>query len=62
MSETKKNRGGRPPVNATPVTVRVPPELLAALDRFISEHHPEMSRPEAIRECIRWWTAQKGVG
>lgn len=52
----------RPPVTGTLVGVRLQPDMLGILDRFIAEHHPEMSRPEAIRECIRRWTAQKGVG
>lgn len=56
---TKKKR---PPQTGTLVGVRLQPDELAVLDRFIAENHPEMSRPEAIRECIRWWTAHKGVG
>ena len=54
MSDTSKNKGGRPRVDATPITVRVPPHLLAALDAWIIENqylHPEkrLTRPEAIR-------------
>lgn len=52
MSETKKNLGGRPPVNATPVTVRVPPDMLAKLDEFCDRNNPRPSRPEAIRQII----------
>jgi len=41
---------GRPVVGATPVTVRVPPDQLTAIDAWISEHAPEIvSRPEALR-------------
>lgn len=51
MSESKK-RIGRPPVNATPVTVRIPPDLLAWLDAERAKLDPEPSRPEFIRQLI----------
>lgn len=41
---------GRPRVDAAPVNVRVPPDLLADLDTWIAEQpDPKPSRPEAIR-------------
>jgi hypothetical protein len=50
---TKKS-GGRPRVDATPVMVRIPPEQLKRLDRWISSHKGEdMSRPEAIRRLLQ---------
>lgn len=52
MSETPKNRGGRPRVDATPVTVRIPPVLLAELDEWRAEQHPIPTRPEAIRYIV----------
>jgi hypothetical protein len=58
---TRKKRG-RPKIGSAQVQVRMPPDELAILDRFIAENHPEMTRPEAIRECIRQWSAMKGVG
>ena len=49
-SETTKRRGGRPAVNATPLTVRVPPGELARLDAWIAAQPvPRPSRPEALR-------------
>jgi len=51
MAETK-NRGGRPRIDATPVTVRVPPKLLAALDAFIADEPSAPTRPEAIRSLM----------
>lgn len=53
MSKTEKNKGGRPRVNATPVTVRIPPDLLADLDAYRVTLPGEPSRPEAIREIVR---------
>jgi len=52
MSETKKNRGGRPRVDAIPITVRVPPSLLAALDKFLADQK-SASRPDAIRTLLQ---------
>ncbi|CAO4184893.1 CopG family transcriptional regulator [Methylorubrum populi] len=53
MSETGKNKGGRPRVDATPVTVRVPPAQLAPLDAWIAaQPDPKPSRPEAIRKLL----------
>lgn len=51
MSESKK-RMGRPPVNATPVTVRMPPDLLSWIDTERAKIAPPPSRPEMIRLII----------
>ena len=51
MSESKKKMG-RPPVNATPVTVRLHPDLLAWVDAERAKLSPEPSRPEFIRQVI----------
>lgn len=51
MSETK-NRGGRPRVDATPITVRLPPDLLHKLDTIRARRVPPPSRQEAVREMI----------
>lgn len=39
----------------TKVAVSLPPELTAALDRYIREEEPKMSRPEALRHAFRDW-------
>lgn len=47
-----RKKTGRPPVNAVPLSVRVPPDLLTAIDTFISEradYGESLSRPEAVR-------------
>lgn len=36
------------------------PELLGALDRFIQEQHPEMSRYEALKLAFRDWAVEHG--
>jgi len=49
IPSAKKSRG-RPKVDAVPVNVRVPPDLVADLDRWISDQpEPKPSRPEALR-------------
>lgn len=37
------------------VAVRLPPDLLAALDRYIKEEEPKMTRAEALRHAFRDW-------
>ena len=52
MSETGKSKGGRPAVNATPLTVRMPPDQLAGLDALRQQMSPVPSRPEIIRQIV----------
>lgn len=52
MPQPEKKRMGRPPVNATPVTVRIPPALLAWLDAERAKLKPEPTRPEFIRQAL----------
>lgn len=59
---SRKKPGPKPTGVGTLIGVRLQPNQLAILDRFIAEHHPDMTRPEAVRECIRRWTSQMGVG
>ena len=48
-----KPRRGRPATHAVPVMVRLHPDQLAALDKFIARHpEPRPSRPEAIRQVL----------
>lgn len=43
------------------VQVRLQPDLLTALDRFIAEQKPDMSRPEALRFAFRDWAVGQGL-
>lgn len=54
MSEITKKSVGRPAVNAVPVTLRLPPDLLAALDKFAAEEKG-FNRPTTIRLILRDW-------
>ena len=51
MSETK-NRGGRPRVDAVPVTLRLPPDLLHKIDAYRQSMAPQPTRPEAVRQLL----------
>ena len=44
----KRKSRGRPPTGATPVLVRVPPEILEAVDRWIMKQPEPQSRPQGI--------------
>ncbi|AZO77480.1 MULTISPECIES: hypothetical protein [unclassified Bosea (in: a-proteobacteria)] len=61
MLTQKKRRGPAPTGKGTLVGVRLQPELLTALDRFIAEQKPDMSRPEALRHAFRDWAIGQGL-
>jgi len=59
--DTKNIRArGRPPVDSDRVTARFPRHLLDALDQFIREEHPDVSRPEGLRIAFRDWAIAHG--
>lgn len=53
ISDIEKSRRGRPRTGSTPIMVRLQPDQLAALDRWIDrQEEPRPSRPEAIRQIL----------
>ena len=52
ISNIRKKRIGRPPVNAVPVLVRIPPAELKPIDDWIAKQGDRVSRPEAIRRLV----------
>ena len=49
ISNIGKKRGrGRPPTGATPVLVRIPPEILKAVDGWIKKQPEPQTRPQGI--------------
>jgi hypothetical protein len=53
LSDIRNKRIGRPPVNAVPVLVRIPPAEMEPIDGWIKEQpKPKPSRPEAIRRLV----------
>ena len=53
IDDVRKAKRGRPAVNATPVTVRLPPDDLEALDLWIATNAEGESRPEGLRRILR---------
>lgn len=57
-----QNRRGRPATGqGTPIGVRLQPELLIALDRYIAREMPGASRAEAIRYALRQCLVSHGI-
>jgi len=53
IDDVRKRGRGRPKVGAEPITVRIPPDQLAALDAWIErQDEPRPTRPEAIRRLL----------
>ena len=52
IDETKKPKKGRPPVDTEAVNLRLPRDILAAVDKFRREQADLPTRPEAIRRLI----------
>lgn len=52
INDVEKRGRGRPRTDATPITLRLPPEQLEALDAFIRSTGGTVSRPEALRRLI----------
>lgn len=54
MSETaSKNKGGRPPVDTTALTLRLHANVLRQIDDFRREQPDLPNRPEAVRRLLR---------
>jgi hypothetical protein len=45
----------------TTIKLQIPPDLLAAVDRFIEEEVPEVSRPDALLAALRAWAVGNGL-
>jgi hypothetical protein len=56
----KKKGRGRPPTGATPVLVRVPPEILEAVDRWIMKQPEPQTRPQGILCLVEIGLKAKG--
>lgn len=49
---------GRPKTDTTPIMVRVPPDMLEAIDKFTDKIY---SRPQAVRLILRKWLVENGM-
>ncbi len=53
INNIKEKKGrGRPPTNAEPIGLRLPPDLFEALNSWIAEQKEKPGRPEAIRRLL----------
>lgn len=59
IADIKKSRG-RPKADTTPIMLRVPPDMLIAIDKFVDEQ-ADISRPEAVRLILRDWLIGNGM-
>lgn len=61
IRDNKKPRGRPVTTGTSPlIGVRLPSDLLDALDRFIAQEQPGISRPEALRLVFRDWAIGHG--
>lgn len=59
MSEITKKRG-RPEVNSVPLTLRLPPDLIEALDEWRAEQPVPPNRADVLRIALVDWLRDKG--
>ena len=59
IADIKKSRG-RPKTDTTAIMLRVPPDMLSAIDKFVDEQ-VGISRPEAVRLILRDWLIGNGM-
>ncbi len=55
-----RKRGPAPTGKGTPIQVRLQPEMLTALDRWIDDRETELTRPEAIRRLVELGLKERG--
>jgi Arc/MetJ-type ribon-helix-helix transcriptional regulator len=51
-ANTKKSRRARTSAKGTPISVHMPPDVLARLDQWVGSQNDRPSRPEAIRRLV----------
>jgi len=50
--KTEKNKGGRPRTDATPLGLRLPPDVIMRLDAWIAGQDDRPTRVEAVRRIL----------
>lgn len=55
-----KPKKGRPSVDTEPVNLRLPRDLIAAIDKLRTETDGIPSRPEVVRSILRDWLHENG--
>jgi Arc/MetJ-type ribon-helix-helix transcriptional regulator len=61
ISVTPKNKRGRPATGKDPVrTLRLPDEIVEAVEIAAADQNPPTSRSELIRQILAKWLRSKG--
>lgn len=60
ITDTKKPKKGRPPIDSEGFNVRLPRHLIDALEAYRREQNAIPSRPEAIRAILTDWLIGHG--
>lgn len=60
LNDTKKSKKGRPAVDTEPVNLRLPRNVLDAIEKFRREQDQIPTRPEAIRTMLVSWLIDHG--
>jgi len=57
---TKDYRQPQDTGEAISLDLTIPPELCEALDRFIAEREPDLTRKDALLAALREWASEHG--
>lgn len=60
IDRTNKPKRGRPAVDTEPVNLRLPREMLDAIESYRREQPDIPTRPEAIRQMLSDWLTTHG--
>ena len=60
IDRTNKSKKGRPAVDTEPVNLRLPRDMLEAIERYRREQETIPTRPEAVRQALRDWLTSRG--
>lgn len=60
IDDTNKPKKGRPVVDTEPVNLRLPREMLSAIDNFRKAENDLPTRPEGIRRLLAEALKEKG--
>lgn len=61
IDNVKKSKIGRPSADTEAVTLRLPRNVLKAVDDFRRTEDDLPTRPEAIRRALNEWLREKGL-
>jgi hypothetical protein len=60
INDTKKSKRGRPSVDTEAINLRLPREVLDAIEAYRREQPQIPSRPEVIRKVLTEWLITHG--